>query len=51
MILGPTGVEVARYMSCMRSGPRVAILGLTGGEGGKILEVYEKRDWWCDVGT
>jgi len=35
----------------MRSGTGVVILRLTGGECGKVLEVYGTRDWWCDVGT
>ena len=45
------GEEVARYWRCVRKGIGGGILRLAWGGGGKILEVYEKRDWRGDIET
>ena len=45
------GEEVARYWRFVRNGIGEGILRLAWGGGGKILEVYERRDWRGDIGN
>jgi len=46
---GRTREDVARYWLCMRRGTGGEIFGLTGGGRGKILEMYENRDWIGEI--